>query len=37
MPANMPIPESTEPDAPRPGTGGIYTAITRDYLASVGV
>jgi len=37
MPANAPIPEAAGPDAPRPGTGGIYTAITRDYLASIGV
>lgn len=37
MPANAPIPETTDPNAPRPGAGGIYTAITRDYLASIGV
>lgn len=37
MPANEPLPTTTDPKAPRPGAGGIFTAITNGYLESLGV
>jgi predicted permease len=37
MPAAEAAPESLAPDAPRPGKGGIYTAISPGYLEALGV
>jgi predicted permease len=37
MPANEPLPTTTDPKAPRPGAGGIYTSITNGYLDALGV
>ena len=37
MPANEPMPDATDPNAPRPGATGIYTAITPGYLEALGV
>ena len=37
MPANAPIPDESDPNAPRPGQGGIYAGITPGYLDSIGV
>ena len=37
MPANAPIPDESDPNAPRPGQNGIYAGITPGYLDSIGV
>lgn len=37
MPANEPMPDTTDPKAPRPGASGIYAAITPGYLEAIGV
>lgn len=37
MPANEPMPDTTDPKAPRPGASSIYTAISGGYLDAIGV
>jgi putative ABC transport system permease protein len=37
MKANEPMPDTTDPKAPRPGAGGIYTSISPGYLSAIGV
>lgn len=37
MPANQPMPDTTDPKAPRPGASGIYTSISPGYLDALGV
>ncbi|MBA3850205.1 MAG: hypothetical protein C0502_09465 [Opitutus sp.] len=37
MPANVPVPVTTDPKAPLPGANGIFTAVTDGYLDSIGV
>ncbi len=37
MPAHEAMPVTTDPNAPRPGAAGIFTAISDGYLESIGV
>lgn len=37
MPANEPMPDTSDPKAPRPGATGIYAAISPGYLDAIGV
>jgi predicted permease len=37
MPAHEAMPVTTDPNAPRPGASGIFTAITDGYLGAIGV
>jgi putative ABC transport system permease protein len=37
MPANEPMPATTDPNAPRPGASGVFTAVTDGYLGALGV
>ncbi len=37
MPANQAMPATTDPNAPRPGAAGIFTAVTDGYLPALGV
>jgi len=37
MPANQPMPDTTDPKAPRPGAAGVFAAITPGYLDAIGV
>lgn len=36
MPANQPMPDTSDPKAPRPGAAGIYAAISTGYLDAIG-
>jgi predicted permease len=37
MPANQPMPDTSDPKAPRPGASGIYAAATPGYFDAIGV